>query len=78
MKLLDSVLKEKIKLEKTQLNIYLCGPTVYDDAHLGHARSSVCFDLLRRTLKALGYKVKFARNYTDIDDRITKFLVSIP
>ena len=49
MKLLDSILKEKIKLEKTQLNIYLCGPTVYDDAHLGHARSSVCFDLLRRT-----------------------------
>ena len=72
MKLLDSVLKEKIKLEKTQLNIYLCGPTVYDDAHLGHARSSICFDLLRRTLKALGYKVKFARNYTDIDDKILK------
>lgn len=72
MKLLDSALKEKVKLEKTKLNIYLCGPTVYDDAHLGHARSSICFDLLRRTLLALGYEVRFARNYTDIDDKILK------
>ena len=46
MRLLDSVTKEKITLDKKDISIYLCGPTVYDDAHLGHARSSVCFDLL--------------------------------
>ncbi len=72
MRLLDSVSKEKIKLEKKSVKIYLCGPTVYDDAHLGHARSSICFDLLRRSLKALNYEVFFARNYTDIDDKILK------
>lgn len=72
MKLMDSVLKEKIELKQDNINIYLCGPTVYDDAHLGHARSSVCFDLLRRVLLSLGYRVQFARNYTDIDDKILK------
>lgn len=72
MKLMDSVLKEKIELKQDNINIYLCGPTVYDDAHLGHARSSVCFDLLRRVLLSLGYRVQFARNYTDIDDKIFK------
>lgn len=72
MRLIDSVLKEKINLDQDSVNIYLCGPTVYDDAHLGHARSSVCFDLLRRVLLALGCRVKFARNYTDIDDKILK------
>ena len=50
----------------------MCGPTVYDDAHLGHARSAVSFDLLVRVLKALGKKVIFARNITDIDDKILK------
>ena len=73
MRLFDSKSKAKKDLnayKNEPLNIYLCGATVYDDAHLGHARSSVCFDLLRRTLLALGFKVQFARNYTDIDDKI--------
>lgn len=73
MRLEDSKSRAKIDLnayKERELSIYLCGPTVYDDAHLGHARSSVCFDLLRRTLIALGFKVKFCRNYTDIDDKI--------
>ena len=73
MRLEDSKSKKKIDInayKDKELSIYLCGPTVYDDAHLGHARSSVCFDLLRRTLMALGFKVKFCRNYTDIDDKI--------
>ena len=61
-----------IPLEDRKVRIYVCGPTVYDDAHLGHARSSVAFDLLRRTLTALGYKVTFVRNFTDIDDKIIK------
>ena len=65
--------KEKfIPLEKNKVKIYVCGPTVYDDAHLGHARSSIAFDLLRRVLKADGYEVAFVKNYTDIDDKILK------
>jgi len=61
-----------IPLEENKAKIYVCGPTVYDDAHLGHARSSIAFDLLRRTLLALGYDVTFVKNYTDIDDKILK------
>ncbi len=57
-------------LEKNHVRIYVCGPTVYDDAHLGHARSAIAFDLLRRTLTALGYQVTFVKNFTDIDDKI--------
>ena len=73
MVLFDSVKKEKLALKKEGvINFYLCGPTVYDDAHLGHARSSICFDLLRRVLLALGRELCFARNYTDIDDKILK------
>ncbi|WP_270976781.1 cysteine--tRNA ligase [Campylobacter helveticus] len=73
MVLFDSVKKEKLALKKEGVvNMYLCGPTVYDDAHLGHARSSICFDLLRRVLLSLGREVCFARNYTDIDDKILK------
>ena len=59
-------------LEEGKVRIYVCGPTVYDDAHLGHARSSIAFDLLRRTLVQLGYKVTFVKNFTDIDDKIIK------
>ncbi len=69
----DSHLKEKVKFEPIkdkEVRIYVCGPTVYDDAHLGHARSSISFDLLRRTLESLGYKVIFVKNFTDIDDKI--------
>ncbi len=65
--------KEKFTpLEDNNVRIYVCGPTVYDDAHLGHARSSIAFDLLRRTLKALDYHVIFVKNFTDIDDKIIK------
>lgn len=75
MQIYDSVLKQKVEfkpIRENEANIYVCGPTVYDDAHLGHAKSSISFDLLRRTLKALGYKVKFVKNFTDIDDKILK------
>ncbi len=69
----DSHLKKKVKFEpikEGQASVYVCGPTVYDDAHLGHARSSIVFDLLRRVLIELGYKVTFVKNFTDIDDKI--------
>lgn len=75
MHIYNTKTKTKTKLEPInngEVSIYLCGPTVYDDAHLGHARSAVSFDILNRTLIALGYSVKFARNYTDIDDKIIK------
>ena len=77
--LYDSVKKDKLKFESIKDNkatIYVCGPTVYDDAHLGHARSALSFDMLKRTLKALGYKVTLAKNFTDIDDKIINKLAS--
>ena len=69
--------KEKfIPLEDKKVRIYLCGPTVYDDAHLGHARSALVFDLLRRVLKFDGYEVIFVRNVTDVDDKIINKSIS--
>lgn len=73
--LYDSHRKQKLKFEPNRPNhatIYLCGPTVYDYSHLGHAKSALSFDLLGRTLRALGFTVTFARNVTDIDDKIIK------
>ncbi len=75
MYIYDSVKKKKLPfepIEKNKASIYVCGPTVYDDAHLGHARSSLAFDLLSRTLQAHGYDVTLAKNFTDIDDKIIK------
>ncbi|CAE8738302.1 unnamed protein product [Polarella glacialis] len=59
-------------LEPGVVKMYVCGVTVYDLCHLGHARVMVFFDLVARYLKHLGYKVVFARNVTDIDDKIIK------
>jgi cysteinyl-tRNA synthetase len=63
-----------IPLDEGVVRIYVCGPTVYDDAHLGHARSALAFDLLRRLFSTLGYHVIFVKNFTDIDDKIIKKL----
>ncbi|MDB2562955.1 cysteine--tRNA ligase [Sulfurimonas sp.] len=75
MTIFDSV--EKTKREFIPQNVgkatlYVCGPTVYDDAHLGHAKSALVFDLLTRVLRANGLDVTYARNITDIDDKIIK------
>ena len=67
---LTNQIEEFKPIKNGEVTIYVCGPTVYDDAHLGHARSSIVFDLLRRTFMALGYKVLFVKNFTDIDDKI--------
>ncbi|MEN8302757.1 MAG: cysteine--tRNA ligase [Campylobacterota bacterium] len=75
MHIFDSVQKTKREfkpLEEGKASLYVCGPTVYDDAHLGHAKSALVFDLLTRVLKAKGYDVTYARNITDIDDKIIK------
>ena len=54
------------------VKMYTCGVTVYDDCHIGHARSLYIFEVIRRYLKYRGFKVKFVRNITDIDDKIIK------
>ncbi len=75
MHIYDSLKQEKVKLtsiDDNKISIYSCGPTVYDDAHLGHARNSIVFDLLFRVLRHLKYDVKMIKNYTDIDDKIIK------
>lgn len=75
MTIYDSVSKTKRTFEPITPNkatLYVCGPTVYDDAHLGHAKSALVFDLLVRVLEANGLNVTFARNITDIDDKIVK------
>ena len=50
--------------------MYCCGVTVYDDCHLGHARSYMAWDVRRRYLQWLGYTVRYVQNFTDIDDKI--------
>ena len=57
-------------LEKDRVSIYCCGVTVYDLCHLGHARSYIVWDVLRRYLIWQGYEVRFVQNFTDIDDKI--------
>jgi len=57
-------------LEPGHVRMYVCGMTVYDLCHLGHARSMVAFDVVQRWLKASGYRVTYVRNVTDIDDKI--------
>lgn len=54
-----------------QVTWYACGPTVYDDAHLGHARNYVSTDILRRILRDyFGFRVRFVMNVTDVDDKV--------
>ena len=75
MYIYDSVQKTKrefIPQEEGKASLYVCGPTVYDDAHLGHAKSALVFDLLTRVLRANNLDVTYARNITDIDDKIIK------
>lgn len=63
--------KEEFKpLTPGHISLYTCGVTVYDDCHIGHARSLYIFDCLRRYLKYRGFQVKFVRNITDVDDKI--------
>ena len=62
--------EEFVPIKEGQVSMYVCGPTVYNHAHIGNARPIVVFDTLRRTFEALGYKVKFVSNFTDVDDKI--------
>jgi cysteinyl-tRNA synthetase len=57
-------------LEDKKVRLYVCGPTVYDSAHVGHAMSSIVFDVIRRYLEYRGYDVHHVMNYTDVDDKV--------
>jgi cysteinyl-tRNA synthetase len=57
-------------LEPGKVSMYICGPTVYSKAHVGHAMSALVFDIIRRYLEYRGYDVRFVMNYTDVDDKI--------
>ncbi|RLC06768.1 MAG: cysteine--tRNA ligase [Deltaproteobacteria bacterium] len=59
-------------IEPEKVLMYVCGPTVYDSCHIGHARSVVVFDVIFRYLKTHGYDVVYVRNFTDIDDKIIR------
>ena len=59
-------------IEESKVGMYVCGLTVYNDMHLGHARTYIAFDVIRRWLEFSGYEVNFVQNHTDIDDKIIK------
>ncbi len=64
--------KEELAIPDSEIGMYVCGPTVYDYAHLGHARSELVFDIIRRYLEYRGFKVNYVHNITDVDDKIIK------
>ena len=71
MKILDTLSKNEKELDISgKVRIYLCGVTVYDESHIGHARTIIVFDVLRRYLESKGIEVEFIQNFTDVDDKI--------
>jgi cysteinyl-tRNA synthetase len=71
LKILDTLSVTEKNLETTDsVRIYLCGVTVYDESHIGHARTIIVFDTLRRYLESKGIKVNLVQNFTDVDDKI--------
>ena len=69
---LSKELERFVPLKDGHVSMYVCGMTVYDFCHIGHARSMIAFDLVQRWFKVLGYQVNFVRNITDIDDKIIR------
>src|SRR5262249_46865760 len=61
-----------VPLVPGEVRMYVCGVTVYDLCHIGHARSAIVFDVIRRYLRFKGFRVTFIKNYTDVDDRIIR------
>lgn len=73
LKLFNTLTAQKedfVPLNGNKVSLYSCGPTVYDSAHLGHARMALTFDVIQRYLRFAGYDVTFVRNITDVDDKI--------
>lgn len=75
MKVFNTLTNKKedfVPIKEGEVSIYVCGPTVYNHAHIGNTRPMIVFDILRRTFEYLGYKVTFVSNFTDVDDKIIK------
>ena len=71
MKIQDTLSKNEKELDtSSKVRIYVCGVTVYDESHIGHARTIIVFDVLRRYLESKGIEVEFIQNFTDVDDKI--------
>jgi len=71
MRIQDTLSKNEKELDvSSKVRIYVCGVTVYDESHIGHARTIIVFDVLRRYLESKGIKVEFIQNFTDVDDKI--------
>lgn len=70
MKILDTLSTNEQEILAKNIRIYLCGVTVYDESHVGHARTIIVFDTLRRYLESKGSSVNFVQNFTDVDDKI--------
>src|SRR5439155_21090309 len=69
---LARALEDFSPIEPGHVRMYLCGITVYDLCHVGHARCNIAWDVVQRWLKASGFRVTFVRNITDIDDKIIR------
>ena len=69
---LSGKIEEFQPIKPNEVSMYVCGPTVYNHAHIGNARPIIVFDTLRRLFEAQGYTVKYVSNYTDVDDKIIK------
>ncbi len=75
MKIYNTLTRQKqefVPINKGEVKMYSCGPTVYDYFHIGNARPFIVFDTMRRYLEYQGYKVTFVQNFTDIDDKMIK------
>ncbi|MFB3114227.1 MAG: class I tRNA ligase family protein, partial [Nitrosopumilaceae archaeon] len=70
MKIQDTLSGTEKELQSGKVRIYLCGVTVYDESHIGHARTLIVFDVLRRYLESKGMEIEFIQNFTDVDDKI--------
>ena len=62
--------EEFVPLKDNEVRMYVCGVTLYDKLHLGHARAAVIFDVIRRYLEHRGFKVNYVTNFTDVDDKV--------
>ena len=69
---LSGQIEEFVPIRQGEVSMYVCGPTVYNHAHIGNARPMIVFDTLRRLFEAQGYTVKYVSNYTDVDDKIIR------
>src|SRR5688572_15345634 len=75
LKIYNTLARDKqifVPIEPGKVGMYVCGMTIYDYCHIGHARMMMAFDVIYRWLKASGYQVTYVRNITDIEDKIIK------